>query len=180
MITNRTQQDVNSIDLNSTVPSRGAYNYTDLNRVESKVAELNAWLISTGYMTEVLSTKTDWHMGNTMGKAQGNSYLRYLNNVKKIRQAMAVAPNTPSVPTTMNKLTYTMANNIEKILVDKEVQLNSMENYYVYCGVSRFAQPRVYQNRFRHFTTYIQPIWDDFAYNFKWSNYADGYTWGQY
>ena len=178
MITNRTQADVDAIDLNSTEICRGAYNYTDLNRVESKVAELNAWLISTGYMTEVLTTKTDWHTGNTMGVI--NQSARYLNNVKKIRQAIAVAPNTPSVPSTMNKLTYTGANNIEKILVDKETQLNGMSNYYVYSGVSRFGQPRVYQNRFRHFTEYVSPAWQEFQEGFKWSNYAENFTWGNY
>ena len=44
MITDRTQADVDSVTKDQTSVNKGAYNYTDLNRVENKVKELNTLL----------------------------------------------------------------------------------------------------------------------------------------
>jgi hypothetical protein len=42
---------------------------------------------------------------------------RYLNNIRTLRGLVADVSAVPQVPTTMNKLTYTTANNIEKIIL---------------------------------------------------------------
>lgn len=94
MITDRTQADTTSINKNGTVVQKGAYNYTDLNRVEAKVKELNDILIASGYMTS-LTTKLDWSMTD---KFNQNDSTRYLNNIQAIRSALAVKPTTPQVP----------------------------------------------------------------------------------
>ena len=150
MITDRTQADVNSLDIDSTTPSTGAYNYTDLNRVESKVKELNDLLATYSYMS-ALTTKLDWSVTDKFNQTNAT---RYLNNVRAIRSALATYSTTPLVPSTMVNLTYEQANDIEKILVDIENLLISMENWFVYSGVSNSGQRRLWQNRFRHFFTY--------------------------
>lgn len=150
MITDRTQSDVTNLNIDSSTASKGAYNYTDLNRVESKVKELNDLLVSYNYMS-ALTTKLNWAITD---KFNVNDSTRYLNNIKAIRNALATYTTTPQVPSTMAYLTYQKANDIEKILVDIEVLLISMENWFVYSGVANSGQNRVWQNRFRHFYTY--------------------------
>jgi hypothetical protein len=87
--------------------TKGAYNYTDLNRVESAVAELAVLFDLT------LKTKTNWSMWDVPTTAD---MTRYLGNVAKIREHCSSVPNLPAIPSSMNKLTYKSANNIEKIL----------------------------------------------------------------
>ena len=177
MITNRTQADVDAVDLSSTKASKGAYNYVDLNRVESKVAELSTWLNNINYLSEPLVTKTDWLMSDIFKQSDG---VRYLNNVRTIRNAVTIYQNTPQVPTSMDKLTYSGANDIEKILADKESQLYGMSNWYVYGGVANGGQNRLWQHRFRDYykpvynTTWnsivqnYYEVWDDFNSNDTW------------
>lgn len=150
MITDRTQADVESVNLNSTSPSKGAYNYTDLNRVEAKVKELNDLLVTYSYMSS-LTTKLNWAYTDLFKQSDAT---RYLNNVKAIRNALARYSTTPQVPSTMANLTYQGANDIEQILVDIETLLISMENWFVYSGVSNSGQRRLWQNRFRHYFSY--------------------------
>ena len=88
----------------------GAYNASDLNRVESTVAELAPKFGLT------LTTKTDW---TYKSQFVGNDEYRYLNNVKSIRSAaLAIDPTLvfPALPSSMSKMTYEDANNIEKTL----------------------------------------------------------------
>lgn len=86
--------------------AKGAYNYTDLNRVEAAVAEIAPALGLT------LSTSTDWTNWSTVH----GSLDRYLNNVKAIRDACPGDLGFPPLPDSMNHLTYEGANNIEKVL----------------------------------------------------------------
>lgn len=158
MITDRTQADVDNVTLSSTTPQKGAYNYTDLNRVEAKVKELNDLLVTYNYMS-ALTTKLNWTYTD---KFTPSDSTRYLNNVSAIRSALARYSTTPSVPNTMANLTYQKANDIEKILVDIETLLISMENWFVYSGVSNSGQRRLWQNRFRHY--FASPSYDDGDY----------------
>lgn len=90
-----------------TAATKGAYNYSDLNRVERAVTEI-ADLAGLS-----LVTKTDWAMWDI---PTTDDMTRYLNNIRSIRALIPNASAIPAVPATMNNLTYTMANNIEKIL----------------------------------------------------------------
>ena len=84
--------------------TKGAYNYSDLNRVERAVAEISD-LAGLG-----LVTKTDWAMWDI---PTSSDMERYLSNVKTIREHYSIETE---IPETMNNLTYEDANNIEKIL----------------------------------------------------------------
>ena len=88
--------------------TKGAYNYSDLNRVERAAAEL-----SDLYGLN-LETKTDWGMWDIPTKSE---MLRYITNIKKIRQAVMNPNDIAAAPDGMHGLNYSDANNIEKILL---------------------------------------------------------------
>lgn len=92
----------------------GAYNYTDINRVEAAVAE-----IAPLYGLE-LTTVTNHGFWIIPNKDSGGFHTtRYLSNVVAIRDA-ALARNSslefPPLPESMDYLTWETANNIEKTL----------------------------------------------------------------
>lgn len=90
-----------------TQATRGAYNYSDLNRVERGVAEISE-IKGLG-----LVTRTNWTAWDIPTDSDMN---RYLGNISAVR---AVIPNDydyPPTPSTMNNLTHVDANNIELIL----------------------------------------------------------------
>lgn len=91
----------------ATEATKGAYNYSDLNRVERAVAELSD-MLGLG-----LVTKTDWGMWDI---PTSSNMERYLGNVSILRQQIEAQATVPALPTSMNKLSYTDANNIELIL----------------------------------------------------------------
>lgn len=88
--------------------TKGAYNYSDLNRVERAVSEL-----SDIYGLN-LDTKTDWNIWDV---PQKSDMLRYITNIKKIRQACLNPNSVSAAPDSMDGLNYNDANNIEKILL---------------------------------------------------------------
>lgn len=90
--------------------TKGAYNHTDLNRVESTVVEL------AESMGLTLTTKTDWGLWDIPVVADME---RYLGNVVAIRDAVLTQDSTlefPTLPDSMDCLTYESANNIERVL----------------------------------------------------------------
>lgn len=122
-VTDRTQSHVNLLKRLSKIPyssmttsqqaqwydeaAKGAYNYADLNRVETAVAALSKAL-GLG-----LVTKTDWTKWDVPTVADME---RYIGNVVAIRDACPWDLALPSIPATMNRLSYEGANNIEKLL----------------------------------------------------------------
>lgn len=87
-----------------TLATKGAYNYSDFNRVERAVAEISD-RASLG-----LETKTNWTMWDIPTETD---MIRYLGNIVTIKGHFAIDIN---VPTSMNNFTYEHANNIELIL----------------------------------------------------------------
>lgn len=85
--------------------TKGAYNYSDLNRVERSVGEISD-LAGMG-----LTTKTDWTMWSV---PNASDMQRYLSNIERIRERFVIAITLPS---SMDNLTYETANNIETILL---------------------------------------------------------------
>lgn len=98
-----------------TAATKGAYNYSDLNRVERAVAEYSR---KQGMS---LTTKTDWTMWDV---PQVADMARFLSNIKTIRDSIG---NSITLPDSMNGLTYTNANNIEKIL-EKALIMSSSDD----------------------------------------------------
>ena len=96
--------------------AKGAYNYTDLNRVEAAVAELAAMLGIE------LTTKTNWTMWDIPTQAD---MTRYLSNVERLRNAVWNGVSLPDVPRRMDNLTYVDANNIETILLETRKRFES-------------------------------------------------------
>lgn len=88
---------------------KGAYNYTDLNRVESGVAALAAKLHIT------LQTKTDWLPTDAPTNADME---RYLANIRALREARGALLSAPQPPASMAGLDWAGANAIEQTLAD--------------------------------------------------------------
>jgi hypothetical protein len=133
LITDRTQQHVDLLkalqkigwdNLNSEQreqwygeAAKGAYNHTDLNRVESAVAEL------AEILGIELTTKTDWGVWDL---PTHSDMKRYLDNVEVIKNAVWGGANLPHVPYHANGLTYEDANTIENILLTSGRRLESI------------------------------------------------------
>ena len=105
------------------------YNYSDLNRVEAKTAEVAALLTAQGYVTTVV-VKTDWSMTDFPTQTEMN---RYLGNVKKCVNNFCQMPGV-TLPDTMDRFDYIGANNIEKTLVGIEKLLEYMLAVMRYSG----------------------------------------------
>lgn len=145
LITNRTARDVARLqELNAkgwanmnesersewSKASKGAYNYTDLNRVENAVQYLAEELNKVGYPVEILSVRT-WQATDVPTLAD---MTRYLENVRRIREAFFTLNTTPRTPATMVGLTYSGANAIEQILTDVETLMGNMVSSYINSG----------------------------------------------
>lgn len=124
LVTDRTQADVDRVSELATkgwenmtpeeqaewsVGMKGAYNHTDFNRVETALGELSKTLGLD------LSICTDWSVWDIPSQSDTDLIL---DNIKAVREVGAVYTATPVTPRSMNKLTYTTANDIEKILLD--------------------------------------------------------------
>lgn len=124
---------------------RGAYNYTDFNRVESAVLHLaNRFVEVGGEIKELAESlgvaydslfdvpydakkyegvtgKTDWELGAILSDDERNAYL---SRVVYVLEAFGVPSNFPQ---TLNGLTHIGANIIEKSLVDSNNSLIKMQ-----------------------------------------------------
>ncbi len=91
----------------ATPATLGAYNYSDLNRVETVVAELSEQL-GLG-----LVTKTDWTMWDV---PTAGDMGRYRDNLVYIEQHLQLEDTMGDIPSELSLLTYTHANQIELFL----------------------------------------------------------------
>lgn len=111
-------------------PTKGSYNYTDLNRVETAVAYVAERLYSFGYPVDVV-VKTNWTMQDV---PTVNDMRRYFENVNTLRGMIRVYSTTPEAPTTEARMDYKMANNLEKILLDVDELLTKISGAWFYSG----------------------------------------------
>lgn len=136
LITDRTQADVDAVRALAakgwaamtdaekaawTAGLKGAYNAADLNRVDAAVLYIAGRLADAGYHAPV-EPKQDWTEADIPTPAQMQ---RYLADISTIRAALTVMPSTPDAPASMDKLTYTDANDIEQILLDVDALLTN-------------------------------------------------------
>ena len=106
---------------------RGAYNFHDLNRVGHAVNYLADLMIGYGYSISVAS-KTDWVVEDVPRVEQMTHYLDCVSTLKE-----AFYGSTP-LPADMDDLTVEDANNIEKLLLEIETNINHMIASFFYCG----------------------------------------------
>lgn len=109
-----------------TAATKGAYNYSDLNRVELAVAEISK---QCGLN---LVTKTDWQPWDVPTQSD---MARYLSNVGAIRGVCPNKGSLPTLPASMYSMTYVTANAIETILEAAEAHVRgSYRCGELYCG----------------------------------------------
>lgn len=115
---------------------KGAYNYTDMNRVgqavayiadrmialpteletyreEREVADDPAYHVPYDADSVVVTAKTNWAMGDTPTQSVVAAYLADLSTLRK---QITLPADTPAVPTSLNNLTFSVANDIEYLL----------------------------------------------------------------
>lgn len=107
---------------------KGAYNHTDMNRVESVVEYVANRLTEAGYVVLPI-VKKNWN-GND--KPTLDDIKRYMKNIADIRAALTIFSTTPEAPTTEKRLTYRMANDMEQILLDVDDLISRMASAYFY------------------------------------------------
>lgn len=112
------------------VPMKGAYNYTDLNRVGTALLALQTLLAGYGYSVSI-DARTDYANGEWPTETDMAAYVQSISN---IRSALAVFETTPAAPTCMDDGTVTVWNNIEQILADVEMLIINMVAAWHYAG----------------------------------------------
>lgn len=91
---------------------KGAYNAVDLNRVGTALNYLAGRLGAICGRSITWTAKTDWAATDIITASQAAEYRRQIQN---IRDALTYPAGTPDAPE-LGRLTYTDANNIERIL----------------------------------------------------------------
>lgn len=109
---------------------KGSYNATDLNRVGAAMQSVADRFNSLGYAV-VITPKIDWKEEDCPTPPD---MALYLSNLATLRGVIAVMRSTPTVLSDMEDLTYTEANNIEKILVDVNTLLEKSALAWFYSG----------------------------------------------
>lgn len=126
---------------------KGAYNYGDMNRVGQAVAyianrmtslpgQLAAYRAEKGVADDpiyqvpydpssvVVAAKTNWAMGDTPTQFLVKAYL---NNLTVLRKQLKLPPDAPLVPSSLDNLTFSTANNIEYLLYVIDTTLTEVE-----------------------------------------------------
>lgn len=114
-----------------TAGMKGAYNSSDLNRVNEAMEYLATVFASYGYAVSLLPAP-EWSYKDVPTKEDMETYL---SNLSSLRSVLSVLPTTPATPESMELLTYVTANNIEQILVDIELILNTMGGAFLRAGM---------------------------------------------
>ena len=112
---------------------KGVYGVSDLNRVESAVAEV-AVLFPALDIGLTLETKTDWKLPGAFSPASWpveSQMQRYLENVESIRSAFGISSQLPK---TMTRLTWSGANSIEEVLQTAWARADATIQTFRYSG----------------------------------------------
>lgn len=99
---------------------KGSYTINDFNRVSSIVEELVDLLLSIGIRVTV--NIREWKHEDI---PDDNKTQEYLDNIRTLREAFRVLPTTPDVPDNMEHFNFESANNIEQILFDLHLLIDS-------------------------------------------------------
>lgn len=114
---------------------KGAYNAADLNRVGIALNYLAARLSSICGKSIAWTAKTDWAVTDIITASQAEAYRK---QVQSIRGALAYPEGTPDAPG-LDRLTYTGANDIERILALCEELIDNITKAFRYTGAAECA-----------------------------------------
>lgn len=150
LITNRTQADVERVRKLAekgfaamTADERaewlagmkGAYNASDLNRVGTALNYLAVRLASICGKSITWTAKTDWAVTDVATASQAETYRQ---QIQAIRDALAYPAGTPDAPQ-LTRLTYTGANDIERILALCEDLIVNVAKSFRHTGAAECA-----------------------------------------
>ena len=150
LITNRTQADVDRVKALAAkgfagmtadeqaewlTGMKGAYNAADLNRVGTALNYLKRLLVPFCGKDIQWSAKTDWAVTDIITSSQAAEYRQH---VQDIRNALVYPANSPDVPDII-RLTYTGANDIERILQICEGLIGNILLAFRYTGAAECA-----------------------------------------
>ena len=107
---------------------KGAYNYTDFNRVEEAVAYVAMRLQEFGYLHYPLVTR-NWYASDI---PSSNDLARCFDNVTTLRNMVTVWASTPVAPNSINNFGAAEANALEQILVDVDLVLTRISQAWFY------------------------------------------------
>lgn len=124
LVTDRTQADVDARN------EKGTYNASDLNRVGAAMNYVADRLREQGYDPHI-GPKTDWKNEDWVDQA---AQAVYLGDLAELRKQFSMMASTPQVPADMEGLTYSGANDIEKILEDIDALLTNISAGWLYSG----------------------------------------------
>lgn len=114
---------------------KGAYNASDMNRVGTALNYLAGRLGPICGKIITWTAKTDWAVTDIITASQAAEYRRQIQN---IRDALAYPAGTPDAPQ-MKRLTYTGANDIERILTICEELIVNVAKSFRYTGAAECA-----------------------------------------
>ena len=109
---------------------KGAYNYVDMNRVETAVDFLASRLEELGYYVDP-EVKTVWTVSDHPTKEDMD---RYFGNVALLRSILPMYSTTPQPPSTKKKMDYLVANDVEQILYDVDRRIQGIKQSWYYAG----------------------------------------------
>lgn len=109
---------------------KGAYNASDLIRVESAV-EYIAGRITAAGMHSAVDVYTLWDRSMYPEPAEMD---RYLTNIRILRALLPMAEDVPPVPQDMDRLNFDEANDIEKILIAVDDAITRITKSWYYSG----------------------------------------------
>ena len=115
---------------------KGAYNYTDFNRIGNAINYLVERMKKLDIHDSTIVPKVDWVMGDIPTRNQVDNLLSCLN---KLKSKLSLPENAPVIPNTLDNLIYQTANEIELLLwiIDKRITQTTAAFLYsgmVYCG----------------------------------------------
>ena len=114
---------------------KGAYNAADLNRVGTALNYLAARLGTICGRSITWTAKTDWAVTGIITASQAETYRR---QIQDIRDALTYPAGTPDAPQ-LARLTYTGANDIERILTICEELIVNVAKSFRHTGAAECA-----------------------------------------
>ena len=114
---------------------KGAYNAADINRVGTALNYLRDRLTGVCGRDITWKAKTDWAMTDVITAPQAAVYRKQIQDV---RDALTYPGGTPAVPE-IDRMTYTGASDIERILALCETLIDNIIKAFRYTGAAECA-----------------------------------------